>query len=217
MTVDEALAELAALEDPKARTVNERHGDPHGVNLTKLRALAKTIGTDQDLARDLWASGDVAAQLLALLISKPKQYTADELDTMLRTTRSEKAHDWLLNYVVKKSPHETALRDRWFDDADPRVRAAGWALTTHAVTKADLDRDDLLDRIESEMKDAEPKLQWSMNETLATIGIEDEARRARAVQIGEDLQVLADYPVSKGCTSPFAPIWIAEMVRRREG
>ncbi|ADG77543.1 DNA alkylation repair enzyme OS=Tsukamurella paurometabola (strain ATCC 8368 / DSM / CCUG 35730/ CIP 100753 / JCM 10117 / KCTC 9821 / NBRC 16120 / NCIMB 702349 / NCTC 13040) OX=521096 GN=Tpau_0909 PE=4 SV=1 [Tsukamurella paurometabola] len=217
MTVDEALAELAALEDPKARTVNERHGDPHGVNLTKLRALAKTIGTDQDLARDLWASGDVAAQLLALLISKPKQYTADELDTMLRTTRSEKAHDWLLNYVVKKSPHETALRNRWFDDADPRVRAAGWALTTHAVTKADLDRDDLLDRIESEMKDAEPKLQWSMNETLATIGIEDEARRARAVQIGEDLQVLADYPVSKGCTSPFAPIWIAEMVRRREG
>jgi len=24
-----------------------------------------------------------------------------------------------------------------------------------------------------------------------------------------------DYPVSKGCTSPFAPIWNAEMVRRQ--
>jgi len=24
-----------------------------------------------------------------------------------------------------------------------------------------------------------------------------------------------DYPVSKGCTSPFAPIWINEMVRRQ--
>ncbi|MGW2993344.1 DNA alkylation repair protein, partial [Streptomyces sp. NPDC001193] len=27
------MAELAALEDPKARAVNEKHGDDHGVNL----------------------------------------------------------------------------------------------------------------------------------------------------------------------------------------
>lgn len=214
--VDEVVDELAALEDPKARAVNERHGDPHGVNLTKLRAVAKSLGTDRELAGELWESGDVAAQLVALLISRPKQYTADELDAMLRSCRSDKAHDWLLNYLVKKSAHAAELRVRWFDDEDPRVRAAGWALTTHAVTTADLDRDALLENISREMQGAEPKLQWAMNETLATIGIEDEARRARAIEIGEELQVLADYPVSKGCTSPFAPIWIAEIVRRRE-
>ncbi|RDB49413.1 DNA alkylation repair protein [Tsukamurella tyrosinosolvens] len=214
--VDEVVAELAALEDPRARAVNERHGDPHGVNLTKLRAVAKSLGTDRELAGELWDSGDVAAQLVALLIAKPKAFTEDELDAMLRSTRSDKAHDWLLNYLVTKSPHAAALRARWFEDADPRVRAAGWALTTHAVATADLDLDALLDEIEREMRDAEPKLQWAMNETLATIGIEDRARRARAIAIGEDLQVLADYPVSKGCTSPFAPVWIAEIVRRRE-
>ncbi len=37
MTVDELMAELASLEDPRMRTVNEKHGDDHGVNLTKLR------------------------------------------------------------------------------------------------------------------------------------------------------------------------------------
>ena len=36
------MAELAALEDPRAREVNERHGDDHGVNLGKLRAIAVT-------------------------------------------------------------------------------------------------------------------------------------------------------------------------------
>ncbi|TWS19199.1 DNA alkylation repair protein [Tsukamurella asaccharolytica] len=213
---EDVITELAALEDPRARAVNERHGDPHGVNLTKLRAVAKSLGTDRELAGELWESGDVAAQLVALLISRPKAFTEDDVDAMLRTTRSEKAHDWLLNYLVKKSPHAAALRSRWFDDADPRVRAAGWTLTTHAVTTADLDRDALLDTIAREMREAEPKLQWAMNETLATIGIEDEGRRARAVAIGEELQVLADYPVSKGCTSPYAPAWIAEIVRRRE-
>ncbi|TDP30592.1 hypothetical protein DFR75_11156 [Nocardia ignorata] len=28
-------------------------------------------------------------------------------------------------------------------------------------------------------------------------------------------EALADYPTSPGCTSPFAPTWIAEMVRRQ--
>ncbi|WP_363320456.1 hypothetical protein [Pseudonocardia sp.] len=32
-TVAEVLAELAALEDPRTRQVNEKHGDDHGVNL----------------------------------------------------------------------------------------------------------------------------------------------------------------------------------------
>lgn len=50
MTMAEVMAELAALEDPKAREVNERHGDDHGVNLGKLRALAKRLKTQQELA-----------------------------------------------------------------------------------------------------------------------------------------------------------------------
>ena len=44
------MAELATLEDPKIRAVNEKHGDDHGVNLSKLRGLAKRLKTQQDLA-----------------------------------------------------------------------------------------------------------------------------------------------------------------------
>ncbi|MEM7031333.1 MAG: DNA alkylation repair protein, partial [Chloroflexota bacterium] len=33
--------------------------------------------------------------------------------------------------------------------------------------------------------------------------------------IGETLGVYRDYPVSKGCTSPFAPLWIEEIVSRQ--
>ena len=177
-TVTEVLAELAALEDPRVRAVNERHGDDHGVNLTTLRAVAKRLRTQQDLARELWATGDTAARLLALLICRPKA----------------------------------------FDDPDPVVASAGWALTTERVgTRPDgLDLDGLLDVIEAEMKDAPDRLQWAMNECLARIGIDHPGHRARAVAIGERLKVLEDYPTSPGCTSPYAPTWIAEMVRRQQ-
>ena len=218
VTVAEVLAELADLEDPKARAVNEKHGDDHGVNLSKLRAVAKRLKTQQELARQLWATGDTAARLLSILICRPKAFERNELDVMLREARTPKVHDWLVNYVVKKNPHAEELRLAWFADPDPVVASAGWALTTERVAKnpEGLDLPGLLDVIEAEMKDAPDRLQWAMNHCLAQIGIEHAEHRARALAIGERLEVLKDYPTPPGCTSPFAPAWITEMVRRQQ-
>jgi 3-methyladenine DNA glycosylase AlkD len=216
--VADVMAELAALEDPRARAINEKHGDDHGVNLGKLREVAKRLKTQQELAHGLWQTGDTAARLLALLICRPKAFARDELDGMLREARIPKVHDWLVNYVVKKNPHAEELRIAWFDDPDPAVASAGWALTTERVGKKPdgLDLAALLDVIEAEMKDAPGRLQWAMNDCLARIGIEHPEHRARAIEIGERLHVLEDYPTPPNCTSPYAPIWIAEMVRRRD-
>lgn len=216
-TVPEVMAELAALDDPRAREVNARHGDDHGVNLGKLRALAKRLKRQQDLALDLWATGDTAARLLALLICRPSSFEPGQLDVMVREARVPKVHDWLVNYVVKKSPHAEELRLAWFADSDPVVASAGWALTTERVAKnpGGLDLAGLLDIIEAEMKDAPDRLQWAMNHCLAQIGIEHAEHRARAIEIGERLEVLKDYPTPPNCTSPFAPVWITELVSRQ--
>ncbi|MEU1349550.1 DNA alkylation repair protein [Streptomyces sp. NPDC005786] len=218
-TVAEVMAELATLDDPKARAVNARHGDDHGVNLGKLRALAKRLKKQQELSGELWKTDDTAARLLALLICRPKAFGRDELDAMLREARAPKVHDWLVNYVVKKSPHAEELRLAWSADPDPVVAAAGWALTTERVAKKSegLDLAGLLDVIEAGMKDAPDRLQWAMNHCLAQIGIDHPEHRARAIGIGERLEVLKDYPTPAGCTSPYAPVWITELVRRRQG
>ncbi|MGH3880177.1 MAG: DNA alkylation repair protein [Actinophytocola sp.] len=214
----EVMAELAALEDPKIREMNEKHGDDHGVNLGKLRAVAKRLKTQHEFARRLWETGDTAARLLALLICRPKAFERDELDVMLRDARTPKVHDWLVNYVVKKNRHCEDLRLAWSADPDPVVASAGWALTTERVAKQPegLDLVGLLDVIEAEMKDAPDRLQWAMNHCLAQIGIDNPSLRARAIDIGERLEVLKDYPTPPNCTSPFAPIWITEIVRRQQ-
>ena len=221
--LDDVLAELAELRDPKFLAVNTRHGDDHAVHLTALRAVAKKLKAQPDLATALWATDDSAARLLAILVCRPKQFRRDELDTMIRQTRTPKVHDWLVGYVVKKSPHAEELRVAWLADADPVVAGAGWALTADRVVRAakaddlaSLDLDGLLDVIEAEMADAPERLQWAMNTCLAHIGIEDPGRRPRALAIGERLGVLRDYPTAPNCTSPYAPTWITEMVRRRQ-
>jgi 3-methyladenine DNA glycosylase AlkD len=87
-TVAEVIAELATLEDPKAREVNAKHGNDYGVNLGKLRELAKRLKVQQELARELWETGDTAARLLAMLICRPRAFERDELNAMLRQART---------------------------------------------------------------------------------------------------------------------------------
>jgi 3-methyladenine DNA glycosylase AlkD len=119
---------------------------------------------------------------------------------------------------VKPGRHGDELRERWAADDADLVGRAGWTLLADQVVKApdDVDLDALLDTIERDMKAAPENTQWAMNTCLAMIGINDPGRRARAIGIGENLQVLADYPASPGCTPPYAPVWIAEMVGRQE-
>ena len=118
---------------------------------------------------------------------------------------------------MKTSRHAEELRKSW-KDQDELVGGAGWSLTTERVVKKPegLDLQALLDQIEREMKQAPEHKQWAMNHCLAEIGIHHQAHRPRAIGIGERLAVLIDYPVPPGCTSPYAPMWIAEMVRRRK-
>ena len=127
--------------------------------------------------------------------------------------------DWLGTHVVKLHPAKEALRQQWMESDRPMARRAGWSLTAERIIKAPdgLDLGALLDRIEREM-DGEPTVvQWTMNYSLAEIGIRFPEHRARALALGEKLGAFRDYPTSKGCTSPYAPLWIAEMVSRQAG
>lgn len=214
--LSEAMGELVLLENPAMRAANQERGDDHGVNLSHVRTLAKNLKIQHELALELWATGDTAARLLATLVCRPKLFTPDELDTMVHDIHAPKLLDWFIVNIVKPGKHAEMLRLQWMDQ-DNLVGRAGWTLTTDRVIKSPegLDLVDLLDRIEREMKTAPEPKQWSMNHCLAEIGIRNPALRQRAVAIGEKLAVLIDYPASPGCTSPYAPAWIAEMVRRQ--
>jgi 3-methyladenine DNA glycosylase AlkD len=169
------------------------------------------------LALALWDTGNIEARLLAILLLKPRELSRDEMNRMVRSADFAQLADWLNSYVVKNHPDKETLRESWMEDDDPWAARAGWGLTSERINRSPdgLDLPALLDRIESEMGGAPPEVQWTMNSALAGIGIHFPKLRKRAIALGEKLGIYRDYPVSKGCTSPFAPIWISEMVRRQ--
>lgn len=220
MTVTETLEQLKALSNEKMLAHNRKHGagdNQFGVKLGDIRNLAKKIKTNHELGLELWNTGIADARLLATLILQPTLLPYKQLDNMVKAETFVPVADWLYSNVIKNHPNKEQLRKDWMTTKDPMRARAGWSLTAGCVVRTPelLDLPALLNRIEKEMPGAKPEVQWTMNTTLAQIGIHHPEYRDRAVAIGQALGIYRDYPVSKGCTSPFAPVWIAEMVRRQ--
>ena len=220
MNFDEVMAKLRSLGNEKVRELNRRNGagtNQFGVKLGDLRAMAKAIKPNHELAMELWQTGNLDAMLLATLLAKPKLISTDELQGMVGSLTSSQIADWLVTNVVKLHPDKELLRQRWMASDGIMSSRVGWSLTTERVLKSPdgLDLAALLDRIENEMGQAPEHVQWTMNFCLGEIGIHFPEYRDRAIAIGEKLGVFRDYPTPKGCTSPFVPIWVAEMVKRQ--
>ncbi len=221
MLLSDIMARLESLGIAKVREHNSRNnsGDNQfGVKLGDIRQLAKEIKLNPVLAAELWATGNVDARFLATLLMQPKELTADEVEAMVPEATYPWLADWLNSYVVKAHPLKEQFRQKWMKSDQVMLARAGWSLTAERVAKSPqgLDLTALLDRIEKEMVDSPAVVQWTMNSCLVEIGIHFAEHRERAIAMGHKLGVLRDYPVSKGCTSPFAPIWIAAMVSRQK-
>ena len=227
--VKDVLAELKSLGDEKRRQYNAKVG-PDGIagapldkqfgcKTGDIRKLAKKIKTDHELGQKLWKTGNMDAQLLAILIMKPKELSAEQLDAMVREARFAWVADWLQSYVIKNQPDDEKdkLRERWMkkNEKDSWAARAGWHLTASKINngKDGVDVEALLDRIEKEMPKAKPETKWTMNNTLVAIGVKHARHRKRAIAIGEKIGLYEDWPVSKGCIIPYVPVCINAMVK----
>ena len=222
MTVKQVLKKLKSLGTERQREFNKKNGASEkqfGVKRGDVRKVAKELKTNHELALELWEAENIDARFLAILILKPDDLSKKEVEQMVKSETFTHLADWFTMYVSKKRKNKEALRAKWMKSKNKMLARAAWHLTSDVAKKDpdSLELDALLDRIEKEMPKAKPEVQWTMNFALVDIGISDKKRRKRAIAIGEEIGLYRDFPVPKGCTSPFAPIWIKEMVSRKKG
>ena len=68
------IQELEELGTEQNRKIYRRHGvreDLFGVSFGNIRKLQKKIKTDHSLARELWATGNHDARILATMVADP--------------------------------------------------------------------------------------------------------------------------------------------------
>jgi 3-methyladenine DNA glycosylase AlkD len=223
MTVKEILTELQALGNEKLKAQYIRKGAPsdslYGVKMGDIRKVAKKVKkADNSIAKEIWNTNIMEAQLTATLLLKPKELSMEELNHFVKTICFDYVADWFNAYIVNNHPEKNKLLHSWKDSDNKWALRSAWGILSNDIAGGaeGLDLGKLLDQIEKEMPKVQPEVQWTMNFALAHTGIYHPAHRQRAIDIGNKLGIYKDYPVPRGCTSPFAPIWIDEVMKKQK-
>ncbi len=136
MNKTQVMALLKANKNERGIRNWQQYGSPtgklksFGIGLTVLRKLAKQIGRDHALARQLWGSDVYDAQVIALLIDDPKQITRQQAEAQV-----QKLDQGMLRHVfsscdasLAKTPFVVELSGDWIDSKDVARRVCGYGL-----------------------------------------------------------------------------------------
>ena len=206
---------------PEAQALLERLGRTR-LN-TEIRTIAKEVGKSPGLAAHLWKHGGFSARMLSLLILDLKAVDVPSVERMIAdlegvadAKEQSQLLDWLIaNVIMKKAALKNAAA-KWRDDRSTLRQRVFWSVQARSVRAENRELNErLLEHIERELPAAGEKVQWNMNWCAAQIGIADERLRSRCIALGERLGLYRDYPVSKGCTSPYLPDWIGSVVGKK--
>jgi 3-methyladenine DNA glycosylase AlkD len=223
MTLSQVMRQLEGEGDEKVRQRYVRDGagdNVFGVLLGKLRGLAATLGTNHGLGLELWETGNHDARILACMLLDPAALTEKEARGLLEPLANTTLVDELVGRVLVQAPVASKLQGKWRDGGKELPRRAGWRLLAGRIARGlekELDVGATLQRIERELPDAPYRVKEGLNFCLVWIGLHLPEYTPEAIAIGERLGRWDPRPVPKGCTSSYAPEWIAASLALRKG
>lgn len=178
-TVASIMSELKKKGSAQTRKIFAKHGAPDdmfGVKVADLKVIAKKIKGEQQLACDLYDTGNSDAMYLAGIVADGSQMTKQQLE------RWAKAAPWYMiaEYSVPGVAHEhEKARDlalKWIKSKKEQVASAGW--NTYAgmiATRDDSELDlaeikSLMKKIEQEIDASANRVRYSMNGFVISVG-----------------------------------------------
>ena len=222
MTKNEILEILCHLSNEKRKQMYIKNGaseNTYGVLLGELRKLAKGLGKNHNLALELWQSGNTDAQWIACMLFEGEKLSLDEARSMVSELTYSDIIDKFIGEVICNSQYVDILAEEWSTSSKDNLGRAGWKLIVYKISNGKLTNaeiEEILRTIEIELQVASPGKQWAMNHALCQIGIVYPEFTEECITLGETLGVYKDLKVAKGCTSAYAPNWIAAGIAKRK-
>ena len=176
--VEFALTWLKRHSTKKTRDGMARYGIPShnalGVTVGDIRALAKQLGRNHELAAALWGTEIYEARMLTSMIDDPALVTSDQMDRWCRDFDSWAICDTLCFHLFDRTPFARQKIKRWSKSRGEFVKRAAFALmasvSLHDKSAEDAEFLAYLPLIEQAATDNRNFVKKAVNWALRTIG-----------------------------------------------
>lgn len=192
--MDDLQAALTWLKRHSAKATLDsmtRYGIPSdnafGVSMANMKALAKLLGRNHELAAALWDTGFYEARMLASLIDDPGRVTSAQMDRWCRDFDNWAICDTACFALFDRTPHAWAKVSKWSGKNEEFVKRAAfallWGLTVHDKHSGDAPFAKGLLLVERAAKDERSFVKKAVNMALRAIGKRNRALNAAAVEV----------------------------------
>jgi 3-methyladenine DNA glycosylase AlkD len=165
-----------------------------GITVTELRALARKLGRDHDLALALWASGIHEARILATLVGDPARVTESQMESWVRDVDSWDLCDGLCGNLLDGTPLAMDKAVEWSAREEEFTKRAGFALmawiTVHRKDVSDAQLERFLPLIHRQATDDRNYVKKGVNWALRTIGKRSVRLNTKAIATARRIQRL---------------------------
>lgn len=179
-TLPQVMTALKKKGNPARIKTFANHGAPvdemFGVSVADMKVIAKDIKGEQDLALELYATGNSDAMYLAGMVADGALMTKKQLDTWAKQASWFMISEYVVPKVATESRHCHALALQWMKSKKELVASAGWCTYAGYATvtpDADLDLAEiqgLLERVEESLDAAQNRVRYTMNGFVIAIG-----------------------------------------------
>lgn len=197
-TYDQVFEQLISMADPEAAAGMSRVGiTPDtmlGIFVPDLQALAKEIGTDHDLAQQLWASGVREARILACFVDDPHLVGETQMDDWAADFNSWDVCDLCCTHLFRKTRLAHAKALEWSARDAEFTKRAGFVLmvclTVHDKKATDEPFERFLSIIRREAIDDRNLVKKAVNWALRQIGKRNPALNRQAIATAREIETL---------------------------
>lgn len=190
------LAELQSLANPASVAGMARFGIVGkkllGITTVELRAVAKRIGRDHELAEALWGSGIFEARILSAFIADPKRLTRRQADAWAKDFECWADCDGLCIHLFRKTPFAHELAVAWSHRREELVKRAGFTmmatLAVHDKAASNEVFGNYLGRVQAESTDERHNVKKGVNWALRQIGKRNSILNRDAIRIAKRIQ-----------------------------
>jgi len=163
-----------------------------GISIPFLRELAKEIGKNHNLAKELWLSGIHEARILAGLIDDPDRVTEKQMDQWVEDFDSWDVCDLVCSSLFDKTEFAYKKAFEWTTRDEEFVKRAGFvmmaALSVHDKKASDREFEKFLPIIVREAKDERNFVRKAVNWALRQIGKRNRALNRKAILTAEKIR-----------------------------
>jgi 3-methyladenine DNA glycosylase AlkD len=132
LSAESIIAEMKSKADPKAVEGMARFGisavNTLGLSMPILRAMAKRVGRNHEIAQALWKSGIHEAKILASFVDEPSKVTEAQMEKWVAGFDSWDVCDQCVSNLFDKTPFAFRKATEWSGREEEFVRRAGFAM-----------------------------------------------------------------------------------------